>query len=164
MRRLTLTTATSDPTDGFYDHVRELPDVRADLGTAHLQASAVAAELDLDDAELWEQADGIVAALSAEAYRWTEVLTGEPATRAAVLAPPVVRLRELAVAQSRLLAVLNGAMLLEQSAGPLLTVAGRSARRVRMLGGQLQRLLNSARWRGSVDEKRAMAPAIPGDG
>jgi hypothetical protein len=36
---------TGEPTDGFYDHVRELPDVRADLGNAHLQAAAVAAEL-----------------------------------------------------------------------------------------------------------------------
>ena len=97
-RRLTLTTATGEPTDCFCDHARELPAVLAELGTAHLQAAAVAAELDLDDAELWEQADGIVVALSAEAYRWTEVLTGESATSAAVLAPPVVRLRELSVA------------------------------------------------------------------
>ena len=36
---------TGEPTDGFDDHVRELPDVRADLGNAHLQAAAVAAEL-----------------------------------------------------------------------------------------------------------------------
>jgi hypothetical protein len=158
-----VTTATGEPTDGFYDHVRELPDVRADLGNAHLQAAAVAAELDLDDAELWEQADGIVAALSAEAYRWTEVLTGESAT-SAVLAPPVVRLRELAVAQSRLLAALNGATLSEQSAGPLLTAADRSARRVRMLARRLQRTLRSTHWPGSLDEKHAMVLAIQGDG
>ena len=93
-----MTTATGEPTDCFCDHARELPAVLAELGTAHLQAAAVAAELDLDDAELWEQADGIVVALSAEAYRWNEVLTGESATSAAVLAPPVVRLRELSVA------------------------------------------------------------------
>jgi hypothetical protein len=159
-----VTTATGEPTDGFYDHVRELPDVRADLGNAHLQAAAVAAELDLDDAELWEQANGIVAALSAEANRWTEVLTGESATSPAVLAPPVVRLRELAVAQSRLLAALNGAMLSEQSAGPLLTGADRSARRVRMLGRRLQRTLRSTHWPGPLDEKHATAPAIQGDG
>ena len=36
---------TGEPTDGFDDNVRELPDVRADLGNAHLQAAAVAAEL-----------------------------------------------------------------------------------------------------------------------
>ena len=137
-----MTTATGEPTD-FFDHVRELPDVRADLGTAHMQAAAVAAELDLDDVELWEWADDIVAALSAEAYRWAAVLTGESATSPAVLARPVVRLRELAVAQSRLLAALNGATLSEQSAGPLLTAADRSARRVRMLGRRLQRTLRS---------------------
>ena len=33
---------TGDPTDGFYDHVRELPDVRADLGNAHLLEAATA--------------------------------------------------------------------------------------------------------------------------
>jgi len=100
----------------------------------------------------------------AEAYRWTEVLTGESAASAAVLAPPVVRLRELAVAQSRLLAALNGATLSKQSAGPLLTAADRSARRVRMLGRRLQRTLRSTHRPGSLDEKHAMAPAIQGDG
>jgi hypothetical protein len=33
---------TGEPTDGFYDHVRELPDVRADLGNAHLLEAATA--------------------------------------------------------------------------------------------------------------------------
>ena len=76
------------------------------------------------------------------------MLTGEPATSAAVLAPPIVRLRELAVAQSHLLAVLTVATLSEQLAATLLTAAYRSARRVRVLGGQLQRVPNSTRWRG----------------
>jgi hypothetical protein len=43
-----MTTATNDPTDTVYDHVREVPDVLAELRTAHLNAAAVAAELDLD--------------------------------------------------------------------------------------------------------------------
>lgn len=140
-----MTTATNEPTDTIYDHVREVPDVLAELRTAHLDAAAVAAELDLNHARLWEQADGIVADLSTEAYHITEVVTGGPATNAAALAPPIVRLRELAVAQSRLLAVLDGATVSEQSAGTLLTAADESARYTRMLGGRLQRLLRSAR-------------------
>jgi hypothetical protein len=140
-----MTTATNEPTGSICDHVRELPDALEELGTAHLQAAAVAAELDLDHARLWEQADGIVAELSTEAYHMTEAVTGEPATSPMALAPPIVRLRELAVAQSRLLAVLDGATGLQQSAGTLLTAAHRSARRARTLGGWLQRSLRSAR-------------------
>ena len=71
----------------------------------------------------------------------TAVATGEPATNAAALAPPIVRLRELAVAQSRLFALLNRATGSGRSAGKLLTDAHRSARRVRTLGRQLQWLL-----------------------
>jgi hypothetical protein len=158
-----VTAAISESTDGLYDHVHRLPDVLADLRTAHLQAAAVAADLDLDHAALWKKADGVVAALSTEAYQTTEVFTGEPATSAAVLAVPIVRLRELSVAQSRLLAVLNGATLSEQSTGTLRTVAHSSARRVRLLGGQLQRALLSAPWLAFTDEKHASAPAIQAD-
>ena len=159
-----MTAAISESTNGFYDHVHRLPDVLADLRIAHLQAAAVAADLDLDHAALWKKADGVLAALSTEAYQTTEVVTGEPATSPAVLAPPIVRLRELSVAQSRLFAVLNGATLSEQSTRTLRTVAHRSARRVRLLGGQLQRALLSAPWLASTDEKLASAPAIHGQG
>ncbi|HEU4543584.1 MAG TPA: hypothetical protein VFR23_20800 [Jiangellaceae bacterium] len=136
-----MTTASNDLTGTIHDHIRVMSDVLAELGSAHLQAAAIAAELDLDHAQLWEQADGIVVRLSTEAYHMTAVATGEPATNTAALAPPIVRLRELAVAQSRLFALLNRATGPGRSAGKLLTDAHRSARRVRTLGRQLQWLL-----------------------
>jgi hypothetical protein len=159
-----VTIAIGEPSGSFHDHVRELPAVLAELGTAHVRAAALAAELDLDHAGLWEQADDIVAELSTEAYHLTEEVTGKPTPSAAVLAAPIVRLRELAVAQSRLLAALTGATQSEQSTGTLLTAAHRSSRRVRMLGGRLQRALRSAQWTGAIDEERAVLPAIVGLG
>ena len=159
-----MTIASGEPTGSFYDDVPRLPAVLAELRMAHLWAAALTAELDLDHTGLWEQADVIVAELSTEAYHITTVVTGEPATSAAVRVAPIVRLRELAVAQSRLLAALAAATRSEQSTGALLTAADRSARRVRMLGGRLLRVLRSARWVASVDEKRAFVPAIRGDG
>jgi hypothetical protein len=159
-----LTIASGEPTGSLYDDGRELPAVLAELRMAHLWAAALTAELDLDHPGLWEQADDIVAELSTEAYHLTAVLTGGPATSAAVLVAPIVRLRELAVAQSRLLAALKAAAQSEQSTGTLLTAAYRSARRVRMLGGRLQRALRSAQWVGSIDEKREILPAIRRDG
>ena len=159
-----MTIASGEPTGSFYDDVRELPAVLAELHMAHRWAAALTAELDLDHTGLWEQADVIVAELSTEAYHLTAVVTGEPATSAAVRVTPIVRLRELAVAQSRLRAALNAAMQSEQSTGVLFTAADRSARRVRMLGGRLQRALRSAQSVGSIDEKRAIAAAIRGDG
>lgn len=159
-----MTIAGSEPTGSFYDDVGELPAVLAELGMAHLWAAALTAELDLDHRGLWEQADVIVAELSTEAYHVTAVVTGEPATSAAVRVAPIVRLRELAVAQSRLLAALKAATQSEQSTGAILTAADRSARRVRMLGGRLQRALRSAQSVGSIEEKRAIVPAIRGDG
>jgi hypothetical protein len=157
-------TGSGEPTGSFYDDVRELPAVLAELRMAHLWAAALAAELDLDHAGVWEEADLIVAELSTEAYHVAAAVTGERATSAAVPAAPIVRLRELAVAQSRLLAALTAATQSEQSTGTLLTAADRSARRVRMLGGRLQRVLRSAQWTGSIDEKRATVPAIRADG
>ncbi|HEX6578572.1 MAG TPA: hypothetical protein VF082_09390 [Jiangellaceae bacterium] len=159
-----MTIASGEPTGSFYDDVRGLPAALAELGTAHVRAAALAAELDLDHTGLWEHADDIVAELSTEAYYVAGVVTGEPATSAAVRVAPIVRLRELAVAQSRLLAALTAAAPSERSTGALLTAADRSARRVRMLGGRLQHALRSAQWVGSIDEERAIVPAIRGDG
>lgn len=159
-----MTIASGEPTGSFYADVRDLPAVLAELRTAHLWASALTAELDLDHTGLWEEADVIVAELSTEAYHVTAVVTGEPATSAAVRVVPIVRMRELAVAQSRLFAALKAATHSEQSTGALLTAADRSARRVRMLGGRLQRALRSAQGIWSIDEKRAIVPAIRGDG
>jgi hypothetical protein len=159
-----LTIATGEPSGSLYDDVRDLPAVLAELGTAHVRAAALAAELDLDHAELWEQADDIVAELSTEAYHLTEVVTGEPTTGAAALAAPIVRLRELAVAQSRLLAALTAATHSERSSRTLVTAACRSARRVRMLRERLQLVIRSGLWLGPIDEKRATLAAIRRDG
>lgn len=54
-----------------------------DLRTAHLQAAAIVAELDLDDADMWATAGAVVAGLAAQSYRTTAVLTGALAFGAA---------------------------------------------------------------------------------
>src|SRR5215207_7530623 len=84
-----------------------LTDVLTDLRAAHLEAAATVAELDLDDAALWRQADGVVAAVSAASYDLAAVMTGGRPGRTATGVRPIVRVRELAVAQRGMLAVLD---------------------------------------------------------
>jgi hypothetical protein len=79
----------------------------AALITAHSEARAAVGEFDLDDSGLREQVDSLVADIAGTAYTLTEALTGEPTPRPARGAPPVVRVRELATAQRRLLATLD---------------------------------------------------------
>jgi hypothetical protein len=78
----------------------------ATLRTAHLAAGPQVASLDLDDATLWRRVDGIVAAISAQAYAVAAALSGQPKLRCATRVAPVVRVRELAAAQSALFAQL----------------------------------------------------------
>ena len=74
---------------------------------AHSEVAASVAEFDLDDSTLWQQVDSLVADTAGAAYALTEALTDEPAPRPARGVPPVVRVRELATAQRRLLAALD---------------------------------------------------------
>ena len=79
----------------------------AALVSAHTEAIAAVAEFDLDDSTLWQQVDSLVADTAGAAYALTEAVTGEAAPRPAPGVPPVVRVRELATAQRRLLAALD---------------------------------------------------------
>jgi hypothetical protein len=74
---------------------------------AHSEVAASVAEFDLDDSTLWQQVDSLVADTAGAAYALTEALIDEPAPRPARGVPPVVRVRELATAQRRLLAPLD---------------------------------------------------------
>jgi hypothetical protein len=74
---------------------------------AHSEVAASVAEFDLDDSTLWQQVDSLVADTAGAAYALTEAVTGQPAPRPARGVPPVVRIRELATAQRRLLAALD---------------------------------------------------------
>lgn len=82
----------------------ELREAAAALHSAHARAAQAAAALDLDDPGVWAAADGLITALAAEAYWLTSRLSGDPPVAPAVRLPPVVRLRELAVAQRALAA------------------------------------------------------------
>lgn len=82
----------------------ELREATAALHAGHAQAAQAVAALDLDDPGVWAAADGLVSALAAEAYWLTARLSGDPPIVPAVRVPPVVRLRELAVAQRGLAA------------------------------------------------------------
>jgi hypothetical protein len=79
----------------------------AELRTAQLEAAAVVASFDLDDTDLWRRVDRTVAGLAAASYRLTAAVTGRAAGATATRVPPVVRVRELAVAQGRLAGVLD---------------------------------------------------------
>ena len=79
----------------------------AALIVAHSEVAASVAEFDLDDLRLWQQVDSLVADTAGAAYALTEALTGEPTPRPARGVPPVVRVRELATAQRRLLGALD---------------------------------------------------------
>lgn len=98
-----MTTATIEQVGAH----RVAADITAELQNAHLEAAKLVAALDLGDARLWRHVDRVVAALAATAYEATGILSGEPAGRAAVRLPPVVRARELAVAQRVLFHALN---------------------------------------------------------
>lgn len=98
-----MTTGTMEQVGGR----KRVADVLADLRTAHLEVAATVAELDLDDAALWRQADGVVAAVTAASYDLTAVMTGGRPGRPATGVRPIVRVRELAVAQRSLLGLLD---------------------------------------------------------
>ena len=98
-----MTTGTMEQVGGR----ERVADVLADLRTAHLDVAATVAELDLDDAALWRQADGVVAAVTAASYDLAAVMTGGRPGRTATGVRPIVRVRELAVAQRSMLALLD---------------------------------------------------------
>jgi hypothetical protein len=79
----------------------------ATLRSAHLEAGRLVASLDLDDAALWARVDAVVAGVSAQAYAVAAALSGQPARRCASRVPPIVRVRELAAAQSALFVQLD---------------------------------------------------------
>jgi hypothetical protein len=117
-------------------------DVLTDLRKAHLKVAATVAELDLDDAALWRQADGVVAAVSAASYDLAAVMTGGRPGRTATGVRPIVRVRELAVAQRSLLA------LLDRYPTPKEELLEEASQQVRLIGLLLQSL---APWtRGSL--------------
>jgi hypothetical protein len=119
-----------------------LTDVLADLRAAHLDVAATVAELDLDDAALWRQADGVVAAVSAASYDLAAVMTGGRPGRPATGVRPIVRVRELAVAQRSMLA------LLDRHPNPDEELLEQANQQVRLIGLLLQSL---APWtRGSL--------------
>jgi hypothetical protein len=108
-------------TTALMNRTENLTDVRA----IHLEAAAVVAELDLDDRELWQRVDRVVAELAGAAYDLAAAVTGSPPVTVAAYLPPVVRVRELASAQRRLFAALDRH---PQTDGELLAWADRQAR------------------------------------
>ena len=110
-----MTTGTTEQVGGR----KRVADVLADLRTAHLDVAVTVAELDLDDAALWRQADGVVAAVTAASYDLTAVMTGGRPGRPVMISNvtactmpatgvrPIVRVREFAVAQRSMLGLLD---------------------------------------------------------
>lgn len=95
-------------------------EARARLLLAHRAAAECVDALGLDDLRLWMRAAPWVTALTRAAYELSAVVRGEHPQRAATCVPPVVRTRELAHAQDRLVMDLRHASvpvdLLEESA------------------------------------------------
>jgi hypothetical protein len=87
--------------------VPEDPDFRAVLRAVHLEVAAIIAEFDLGDAALWTKTADIVSDVVTEASNMAALLAGAPSETPAAGLPPVVRVRELAAAQRRLLGVLD---------------------------------------------------------
>jgi hypothetical protein len=102
-------------------------DARTTVRTAHLDAAALVAELDLDDRRLWRRVDRVVAELAGAAYDLAAALTGTRTGTVAAYVPPVVRVRELASAQRRLFAALERSPAAD---GELLVWAGRQAQQL----------------------------------
>ena len=106
----TVTAITIDRASAPRDAAEPLENLRV----AHHEAAAIVAELDLDDARLWHQAEGIVIEITSAAYAVTSQVSGAPADVTASRVPPIVRVRELATAQRRLFAALDQRPLLDQ--------------------------------------------------
>jgi len=100
----------------------------AELRATHLAAGRLVAALDLGDTALWARLDADVAGISAEAYAVAAALSRQPPRHCATRVPPVVRVRELAAAQSALFIQLDRA-----GVEPLRAAAHGSAGRVRAL-------------------------------
>jgi hypothetical protein len=98
-----MTAITIDRASAGRDATKALEDLRI----AHHEAAAIVAELDLDDAGLWREVEGIVTEITAAAYAVSSQVTGAPANATASRVPPIVRVRELATAQRRLFAALD---------------------------------------------------------
>lgn len=116
-----------------------------ELRVLHFAAAEIAAELDLDDTNLWRDADAVVAGLSAAAYETAAALVGEAQPAVVAAAPPVVRVRELASAQRRLFAALHRHWTDERS-----ELVGEVADRVRTLGEMLAHVSRSAQVRRAL--------------
>jgi hypothetical protein len=123
-----MTAITIDRASAGRDATKALEDLRV----AHHEAAAVVADLDLDDAGLWRAVEGIVTEITAAAYAVSSQVTGAPADATASRVPPIVRVRELATAQRRLLAVLNRWPALDQQ------LVEQASLRVRSLGQLLR--------------------------
>jgi len=111
---------------------RDATDSLADLRVAHHEAAAIVADLDLDNAGLWREVEGIIIEITAAAYAVTSLVTGAPAEVTASQVPPIVRVRELATAQRRLFAAMDRRPALDQQ------LLERAIRRVHTLGRLLQ--------------------------
>jgi hypothetical protein len=111
---------------------RDVTDPRADLRDAHDEVAAIVAELNLDDTRLWPEVEGIVIEITAAAYAMTSQVTGTPADAPASRVPPIVRVRELATAQRRLFAALDGWPAIDQQS------VEQASRRIRSLGELLR--------------------------
>ncbi|HEX6337299.1 MAG TPA: hypothetical protein VFZ85_10115 [Jiangellaceae bacterium] len=104
---------------------------------AHREFTDVVARLDLDDRAGWAAADHSVARVSAEANDVVTALTGQRWPVAAPGVPPVVRVRELSVAQRRMEAALDrdaGSERLADLAADLSGSASRVVESARRLG------------------------------
>lgn len=126
-----MSTATIGPVVALERAPADLTALRA----SHLALAADVAELDLDDARMWESADAIVAGIAAEANAMTTLLTGQPTPPTAAIAPPIARVRELAVAQRRMLAAMDQTTNDHDEVGRSLHRLGLLVRRVRSLAG-----------------------------
>lgn len=102
---------------------------------AHREVADLVAELDLDGRAVWATADRSVARVAAEAYGVVGALTGEQWSVAEPGVPPVVRIRELSVAQRRLDATLDK-----------LANRGQAPEVLAALAGSATRVTESARW------------------
>jgi hypothetical protein len=118
--------------------------VLTDLRWAHLEFAGAAADLAPTPTAAWSDLDRIIAAASTEAYDLAAVLTGHPATAPARNVPPVVRLRELAVAQRSLSRALDHHGRVDAPTEDERAAAIRSARQVRRLGSLLQRQIRDS--------------------
>lgn len=107
----------------------------AQARAAHLEFADVVAGLDLDDRTVWTAAERAVARVSAEANGVTSALTGQRWMVAEPGLPPVVRVRELSVAQRRMDAALESAASSTQFTELVAT-----------LKGSADRVSEAARW------------------